>query len=217
MSLEEALAENTAALTALATIIRSMGSPFPQPGDAASPLAAGTPTGAPAPRGPGRPKKTDAAPPAAGTTTVPETGDPAGTKYYENVQHKTVFSVKPGEKLDPALGGIEITAADFVAKRAAPAVGPAAAPADPFAMSSGQPAAGADPFAMDATPPAPPKTLQDCVNTLKDIDVKHGRPALTSALAAQGAQNVGGLNTPGRDFNAVYAAFKTLLDQPKAA
>lgn len=222
MSLEEALAENTAALKALTVAMTTAGSPFPQPGDKASPLAGGTATGEPPKRGPGRPTKAEkeAADAAAAGQKIAETGDPVGTKYYENAQHKTVFSVKPGEKLDPALGGTEITAADFVAKRTAlaqPATQPAATvagAADPFAITN-TPVAGADPFAMDSTPPAAPKTLQDCVNILKEIDTKHGRAMLSKALADQGAQNVGGLQT--KDHTAVYAAFKTLLDLPKAA
>ncbi len=213
MSLEEALAANTAAVKELVLVMRSVGNPFPQTVAAAPDAPA---KGKPGPKP--KAKVEDAAPAA----TIPETGDPVGTTYFYNVEHKTAFSRKPGENTSE-LAGVNITAQEFVEKTRAIAAanigtGPmtaAVAPTvDPFAMAAA-PAPSADPFAMsEAAPPAKPKTLEDVIAKLREVSSSvapgRGNEGVQAALKKFNAVNVGGL--AGKNMDEVYQAFQTLLE-----
>lgn len=203
MSLEQALADNTAACHALTIAIQSMGNPFPVAGAVgAGPAGAAA---APAPRGPGRPPKAAAAP-ATVAAPIAETGDPAGTLYYFNAPHNTVFSVKPGEK-KPDVAGVQITPAEFVQKSQAAAAAPAQASLpDPFGAPAAA-AASADPFA------GPPKTMAEVTAKLHEINgstvPSHGRAGVFAVLAKHGAKDIGGLL--GKNLNEVFADAERLL------
>ena len=215
MSLEEALAANTAAIKELTLVMRSVGNPFPP---SAAPEAAAPPTkGKPGPK-----PKADKDTAAAGAT-IPETGDPVGTTYFYNVEHKTCFSRKPGETTS-ALAGVNITPAEFVEKTRAIAAsnvgtGPmaaataAASAVDPFAMAAA-PAASADPFAMAAAPAGPPKTMEDVIAKLREVSTSvapgRGNEGVVAGLKKFNAVNVGGL--VGKNMDEVYQAFQTLLE-----
>lgn len=195
MSLEQAITDLTAAVKALHTAFATAGNPFP-----VNAAPAGAAPAEPEKKGPGRPKKVVE---PVDTTPIPETGDPAGTKYFYNAQHNTVFSVKPGEKNE--LAGVAITPAEFVAKTEAAKAAAAATP-DPFAA----PTPAADPFAAAAPTP---KSAQEVTELLMKIahskSPGHGREAVIGILSKYGIANVNQLGTV--DTTAAYADAERLF------
>lgn len=198
MALEDAIKELNETMKALITVMSTASNPFPQPGDKASPLPAGTETKN---RG-GRPTKAEQEAKAA--LQKNELGDPVGTKYYWNDTHKTGFSVKPGET-HPGVEGAEVTAAQFTANCAQPKdTGVKVQLADdPFA----EPAAGEDPFAE----PAKRRTLEETVEQLKKLNGTEGkgRDAVMAVLKQFGTDKVGSIPTD--KLNEVYAATEKAL------
>ena len=88
MSLEQAIAENTAAVRALCTILQS---------------GASLPTGTAAVSG-------------SGLGLVE--GDPEGTRYFDIAKHNTVYKQKPGDKDPGFDGALIVSAAEYVKKEA---------------------------------------------------------------------------------------------------
>lgn len=168
MSLEQALAENTAALNRLATILQS-GAILPAgtatPVAAAAAAAAAEPT---APKGTRAKKETPATtaqpaaaiPGATGAMRMPlgvanagtlpslglQAGDPEGTLYFHIESHRTVAAVKPGEIVPNMAGIAEVDGATYAALKAkyaapVPSSGAAAAGGAAAAPASTTPAA----------------------------------------------------------------------------
>jgi hypothetical protein len=131
MSLEQALAENTAVMKQLIAVLQSGVIPAaPQP-EGAKPAKGG--------------KKASDTPPAGVTTGKDNAlgtveGDPTGTRYWLIEKHNTVYAQRPGEP-DPGFDGAVITtAAQYLEKKAEYAlILPTAAAGAP----TGSPAAGA--------------------------------------------------------------------------
>lgn len=127
MSLEQALAENTAALKHLAAVISS-GATF-------APASAESATNKD----------------ALGLVD----GDPSGTRYFVIEKHNTVYAQKPGDA-DPGFDGAKIvSAAEFLTKKAEyEALGKSVLAAEKAKSEKGKPAK-AEPSTKPAASPAP--------------------------------------------------------------
>ena len=130
MSLELSITALTAAITALVAALPTAQAPAPTT-DAAEP----------AKRGPGRPKKNETVTAAANDAL----GNPAGTTYWFNEKHNSVYRIVPGDGTPgPMEGSVELTAEQFATAQAALAerfTDPSKAAQPQVAAASSQPTA----------------------------------------------------------------------------
>lgn len=211
MSLEQALADNTATMKTLITVLQSAG-------HAVAPVAA-----------PAVPKaaKADKTPaPVADAPAAKQPvamGDPEGTQYFVIEAHNTVFAVKPGDVQPNVAGAVQVHVDTYLAKKdefakkikaagaasseaAAPAQAPAATPAVP-APSAAAPAA-----TVSAAEPGFP----DVVAKIKELHGLQGNEGVLKVLGQYKASNVPGLQ--GKAGNAeLIAAAQHFIDEAKSA
>jgi hypothetical protein len=192
MSLEQALAENTAVMKQLITVMQSAAH------------------GAESETKPARTKKADA--PAAAPAAIPSAsightndaaGNPIGTEYFDVPAHNTVYAVKPGEHNPTVAGAIRIADSQYVTKKAQYAANfklPAAASAAPAA-----PAPAAPPATVDTAPSATPQqdtasaataepTFVDVVAKFKELIAMAGNPPMAKILGVYKATKLTELN-----------------------
>ena len=198
MSLEAALAENTAVMKQLITVMQSATHGTPAKTEKAKPAA--TPTAAP-----------DATRAAVPSSTQVAFGDPVGTRYFVVEAHNTVFSVKPGDVEPTVAGAVEVhvdaylAKKDEFAKKIKAAGAAASAPAPTAAPATGEPSATPQPAtASAAQPQATEPTFQDVVAKLQALHKLGGNDALKRVLDKHGAAKVPDLN--GKAANSVLIA-----------
>lgn len=171
MSLEQALAENTAALNRLATILVSAS----EAGAIAAPAPAEK-----APRG----KKTEAAAaapaaqapaPAEAATSTPAAstylneGDAPGTRYFHIPAHNTVYKQGPNDPDCTIAGAMLVSGAEYLLQKAAlekkfPTAAAAAAQATAPAHVATAPSATAQPATASAGP-----TFADVIARMREL------------------------------------------------
>lgn len=203
MSLEQALAENTATMKTLITVLQS----------------AGHVTAAPT-----KPAKTTAAAPAAAPAaakTPVAFGDPEGTRYFVVEAHNTVFAVKPGDVQPEVAGAVEVGVDEYIAKKdefakkikAATAPSAATAAAAPVAQATTAapaPTAQAQPVTASAAEP----TFVDVVAKVKELHGLKGNEGVLAVLGKYGAPAVPQLQ--GKAPNAeLIATTQALIDEAK--
>lgn len=177
MSIEQALSDNTAALNALAAIIRT----FNLTPAAEKPVAAPKATKTKAePVKVAEPAATVAEPtpqPAAGE---PVEGDAAGTRYFVNTKHNTTFRILPTDPQVIPADSEELTGERFLALQPTPASGAASVESSTTATVE-QPAA---PATIDF------KTMMEKMRELHAIG---GNAALAPILHAVKADKIGSI------------------------
>lgn len=200
MSLEQALAENTAVMKTLITVLQSAA-------HVSTPVAA--------------PVAQSAAPVAAPKSPV-AFGDPEGTRYFVVEAHNTVYSLKPGDVETNVAGAQQVDVDTYLAKKdafakkikaAAPSVAPAAAaPVEPATTAAPAPSAAAPAATASAADP----TFVDVVNKVKELHAISGNPGVSQVLTQYGVAKVPELN--GKAPNAtLIAATQALIDTAKSA
>lgn len=196
MSLEAALAENTAVMKQLITVMQSATHGTPAKTEKGKPAA--TPTAAP-----------DAT--RAAVPTPVAFGDPAGTRYFVVEAHNTVFSVKPGDVEPTVAGAVEVhvdaylAKKDEFAKKIKAAGAAASAPAPTAAPATGEPSATPQVVtASAAQPQATEPSFQEVVAKLQALHKLGGNDALKRVLDKHGAAKVPDLN--GKAANSVLIA-----------
>ncbi|MDP2263256.1 MAG: hypothetical protein Q8K24_08870 [Hydrogenophaga sp.] len=206
MSLEQALAENTAAIKHLITVMSSVQHVAPatsakkekQTATPAAEVAAPAAVAAPAP-----------------APTADSLGNPVGTVYIHIPAHKTVAAVKPGDVM-PSLPSQEtVTAEQYTALRQQYAANlPAAVATAPAAAA---PAPAAAPVATAPSVAAPAATASgfpDVVAKIKELHALVGNDGLTPFLAKHGVSRVPEL--AGKASNdALIAEVQALIDNAK--
>lgn len=208
MSLEQALAENTATMKTLITVLQS----------------AAHVTAAPAPT---KSQKATQAPAAAAPTVAPATapvdaaGNPIGTQYFDVPAHNTVFAVKPGEMKPEVAGAVQIADSQFVAKKAEyagkilAAGNPsgetaAAAPVVQATTAAPAPSAQAQPVTASAAEPA----FTDVVAKVKELHGLKGNEGVMVVLNKFGAASVPQLQGKATNTELIAEA-KRLIDEAK--
>lgn len=200
MSLEAALAENTAVMKQLITVMQS------------------------ATHGAEKQTKTKSttapASPAAGNTND-AAGNPIGTQYFDVPAHNTVYAVKPGEVAPNVAGAVAIADSQYLTKKAeyqgkvnaAVAAPAASAPAPTAAPATGAPSATPQPAtASVAQPQAAEATFQDVVNKARELHGLGGNEWMKKLLDKHGAATLTPLN--GKVPNAVLIAdAQALIDE----
>lgn len=203
MSLEQALAENTATMKTLITVLQS----------------AGHVTAAPT-----KPAKTTASAPAAAPAaakTPVAFGDPEGTRYFVVEAHNTVFAVKPGDVQPEVSGAVEVGVDAYIAKKdefakkikaatAPSAATAAAAPVAPATTAAPAPTAQAQPATASAADPA----FVDVVAKVKELHGLKGNEGVMAVLTKYGVGSVPLLQ--GKAPNAeLIATTQALIDEAK--
>jgi hypothetical protein len=238
MSLEQALAENTAALNRLSSILQSgaivpAGTTTPVAGETAT---SSTPAAEPAKRTRKAKEEPASQTPAPGnlqsgvndgkrTSLQLQEGHPEGTRYFHIPSHRTVAAVKPGEVI-PSLPGLEEIAGDSYTRLKAEYAAPvppsgaaqsgaaAAAPASTTpAASPASPTASAQPQpASTATSPAldGPALTAKC----QALHKAQGNPGLKQVLDKFAVTNVPGLIAKSAEYAAISAFIDSLLTPP---
>lgn len=212
MSLEQALAENTATMKQLITVLQS----------AAHPVESETK----APRA----KKTEVATAAAAVASTPAqpapaagntndaAGNPIGTLYFDVPAHNTAYAVKPGELNPTVAGSQQISDTQFLTKKAqyaanfklpqeaaaAPAAPAPAAPAPVATPSTAATAPSATPAPATASAASAEPSFVDVVNKFKELHALKGNDGMLPLLQKHGATTLTALN--GKVANAVLIA-----------
>lgn len=217
MSLEQALAENTATMKQLIAVMQS-----------------GVIPAAPQPEGvkpAGKGKKAETPPPAGAVVTTSTTnalgtveGDPVGTRYWLIEKHNTVYAQRPGEPDCTIEGAVITSAADYVAKKAqyalilptgaaggaqsaSSAATPAAATNTATTASSGSPATS-QPAALDG-----PAIVAKC----QGLHKAQGNTGLKSVLDKFGVAKVPDLVAKTAQYGEIAAFIDALLNPQAAA
>lgn len=203
MSLEQALAENTATMKTLITVLQSVGHVTAAPTKPAKPTAV-----------------TTAAAPASAKTPV-AFGDPEGTRYFVVEAHNTVFAVKPGDVQPEVAGAVEVGVDAYIAKKdefakkikaatAPSAETAAAAPVAPATTAAPAPTAQAQPATASAAEPA----FVDVVAKVKELHGLKGNEGVMGVLTKYGVGSVPLLQ--GKATNAeLIATTQALIDEAK--
>lgn len=212
MSLEQALAENTATMKTLITVLQSVGHVATAPVETA---------------GKGRKKAeavADASAPADVSNALDAAGNPIGTRYFDVAAHNTVFAVKPGDVEPQVSGAVAISDTQFVAKKAEYAgkikaagtqsAEPAApAPAAPATTAAPEPSAQAQAATASAVAD---KSFPDVVNKVKELHGLQGNDGVLKLLTQYGVSRVPDLNGKASN-NDLIAAAEKLIDDAKSA
>lgn len=197
MSLEAALAENTAVMKQLITVMQSATHGTDKP---VSTKKATAPAAAPAA-------------PSTNGSTNDAAGNPIGTQYFDVPAHNTVYAVKPGEVAPNVAGAQPISDSQYLTKKAeyqgkvnaAVAAPAASAPAPTAAPATGEPSATPQPATASADPaPAAEPTFQDVVATCQALHKLGGNEWLKRLLDKHGAPTLTPLN--GKVANSVLIA-----------
>jgi hypothetical protein len=184
MSLEQALTENTKALLALTAALAAGGL-------VSAPVAEAAVTKSTKTKKVTQQEQAEADA-AAGKFGAPNEGDPAGTMYFLNQKHNSVYRQFPGDPHVTIAESKQISGADFLAHQAAQAAAAqstkSASSATTSAVDPAQ-AAGADLFASE-----PVKVDRaTMVAKLMEAAQAKGQPALVPILKKAGAVNVPGI------------------------
>lgn len=193
MSLEQALAENTAVMKQLITVMQS------------------ATHGSVKQDAPKKETAPAASTPAAGHTND-AVGNPIGTQYFDVPAHNTVYAVKPGETAPNVAGAMPIADSQYLTKKAeyagkvnaavataAPAPAPTAAPATGAPSATPQPAT-----ASVAQPQGAEVAFPAVVAKLQELHKLGGNDWLKRVLDKHGATKVPDLN--GKAPNATLIA-----------
>ena len=208
MSLEQALADNTAVMKTLITVLQSAAHAAPV---AAAPKAV-------------KADKTPAPVADAPATKQPVAmGDPDGTLYFVIEAHNTVFSVKPGEVQPNVAGAVQVDVDTYLAKKDAFAKKIKAAGAQSSEAAAPAPAPAATTAAPAPTAAAPAATVSvaeptfpDVVAKIKQLHAAQGNDGVLKVLGKYGAANVPGLQ--GKAGNAeLIAAAQHFIDEAASA
>jgi hypothetical protein len=194
MSLEQALAENTAVMKQLITVMQSAAH------------------GAESEAKPARAKKTEAATPAVPTPSAPVTlggdtndaaGNPIGTLYFDVAAHNTVYAVRPGDHNPTVAGAVQVADTQYLTLKAKYAANFNLPPAASAAPAAPAPAATPTTVATAPTAPAPAApasagsaepTFVDVVAKFKELIGLAGNPPMAKILAVYKATKLTELN-----------------------
>lgn len=197
MSLEAALAENTAVMKQLITVMQSATHGTDKP---VSTKKATAPAAAPAA-------------PCVNGSTNDAAGNPIGTQYFDVPAHNTVYAVKPGEVAPNVAGAQPISDSQYLTKKAeyqgkvnaAVAAPAASAPAPTAAPATGEPFATPQPATASAdSAPAADIAFPAVVAKLQELHKLGGNDWLKRVLDKHGATKVPDLN--GKAPNATLIA-----------
>lgn len=173
MSLEQQLAENTAALKQLIVVLSS--APIASQPDTAPPAAAAVPE-----------KKTRKAKEVA---LLLNEGDPEGTKYFHIAEHNTVYRQLPGDVDCTLTGATQVTGAEYLIQKAELAKKfPTAVTPEPVTATTA-PIATVPVVAASAGP-----AFSDVVAKLRELQGAHGNAAVGEFLAKNGVKSATLLN-----------------------
>jgi hypothetical protein len=215
MSLEQALADNTAALNRLATVLATASesgvtSAAPTAGAVDTPKATRT-------------KKTAEVPATTQTTAAatstggypPNEGDPVGTRYFHIPSHNTVYKQLPGD-MDCTLSGAIITSgAQYLIEKAELEKKFATAAQVGTAKAEQAAAAQTAVTAPTATAPAATasigKTFEDVVNKARELHKAQGNAGLKRILDQFGAAGVPALNGKASNEDLITAIDTVLM------
>lgn len=230
MSLEQALAENTAALIRLHTVLTTateVQASFGVSADAARAAAAPA-----AETKPTRTRKAAAAATeqAAATTTVASTdtagatttsfgpvveGDPDGTRYFVIAKHNTVCAIKPGEQIPNVEGQKEVSGEHYLIAKAQLAAKFATAPAATQTTTQATATTAPTATAQQVSAPEGP-TFEQVVAKARELHGLKGNDGLMVVLTKFGAGSVPALN--GKAPNAeLIKAIEAEITPPAAA
>lgn len=157
MSLEQALADNTAALIRLATVMAT--------GAESAPVAA-------APKA----RKAAAATPVASSDYPANEGDPAGTRYFHVPNHNTVYKQVPGAADCTLNGSLIVSGAEYLIQKAElekkfPTASVAATPTPVTTVPT-----------VEAPAAASATTFEQVVDKMRELHKAQGNPGVQSVL-----------------------------------
>lgn len=212
MSLEQALAENTATMKTLITVLQSAAHVTTAPAPTKPQKAAAAPTA---------PLAQAASPASPASPALDAAGNPIGTQYFDVPAHNTVFAVKPGDMKPEVAGSMPIADSQYVTKKAeysgkikaagTPSSEPAAAaPVAQATTAAPAPSAQAQPDTASAAEPA----FTDVVAKVKELHGLKGNEGVMAVLTKYGVGSVPQLQ--GKASNAeLISATNLLIDQAK--
>lgn len=210
MSLEQALADNTAAMNRLATVLVTAAE--------AGALAASAIAAAPAPAEVKavRAKKADAAP-AVNDADLPNEGDPKGTRYFHIPQHNTVYRQQPGEPDCALAGAALVSGAEYlqhkadIEKKFPTAATPAPEAAAPAPAATPAPATSAPSAPAPAATASDGPTFEQVVAKMRELHAAQQNAGVKKVLDLYKATSVPQLNGKATNAELIAAIDGVLL------